>query len=1005
MKLHHSVSALCLLSFFILHSAFFISLAAAQTPQGEGSIHGTIINAATTEMLEGADITLLPSGRRTNAARDGTFSFDRVPASDAKISVSYPGLATQEITLTVSAGKTSETIIRLKNDEVVQMSAFIVQGAKEGMSKALALQKSADNMMTVAAADQFGDYNGNLGDYLSFIPGVSPDDLDGRSVSLRGLPSFLTNVSLDSTRIASASSGDMSRVTELQVLSMSNAETVEVMKTLTPDQPATNTGGSINMISKSAFDQESSAISYRAFLNAPLAGHFRVPGVNSGENMTTIRPNFELNITRRIGRNFGLYIGARAYESASSDERATWSYNFNPQYGALPDDPTPGEWSLRNESGISIRRSASARFDWKISPQTKWSIAASWNAFENDFYRDYLNFYWYPTQNTLRALSSADAPQYTMSTGHARSAQTATGNEAGYIDQQVQSRRKKAGTNTCSTTFADTLNSGGVLKAELYYSNADNTYRDIPCGNFGQGTMRISNVRIETDTPGALVPNLYYAKNNAPLWLGDIANFRVLNGLTEPSAASETRYGASVSFTQKLPFALATSIKAGVQWDAAARDMDRRYYYTQTNPLIPAGNAAAMLSVKDTLRSTRPGALGFPARHAVLDLGKLYQLYPDSLTRETTNNYLASFKDTDTAAYARVDFKPGEDWLVVAGVRDEKINSSNWNKLTDDRSGLKYENQFWSLNVKYTPTPKHDFRAAITQSMGLPDYTDLLPSSFTITDPADTDTGRGTVQIGNPHLKPYEVLNLDLSYACHFGSAGFVNIALFRKAFKNYIIQGTQALTDELAASIGLDASALSGVVDNYDLITRFNIKDKGYYNGIELSAGDQLTFLPKPFDTLGIQANLTIIGITPIKTGGVLVSNDPAQNAAMAGQVSKALRIGAMPVQANLVLNWRCRKLTMLCAIRYMGRTLRDVSEQTIQYSDLPAAYMNAQTYSERRVVVDFKIEYRWNRYLAPYIQFRNLFNASNSRTMNGYLLYEQRSTPAMKAGIRGKF
>jgi len=972
----------------------------------EGSIHGTVINDTTTEMLEGAGITLMPSARRASAAHDGTFSFDRVPAGDARLIVSYPGLATREIPLTVAAGKVSEAAVRLKDDNIVQMSAFVVQGTKEGMSKAQALQQSADNMMSVVAADQFGDYSGNMGDYLQFIPGVAPDDADGRSVSLRGLPSFLTNVTIDSMSVASAASGIMSRVTELQVFSLSNVETIEIMKTLTPDLPATDTGGSINMISKSAFDRENSGIKYRAFLSAPYADRFRVPGVNSGENMTSIRPNFELDITRRIGRNLGLYVGARAYESTSSSQRGVWAYNFNPQYGGLPNDPTLSEWTLRADSGVAIRRSASARLDWKISPQTKWSFAASWNAFENNFYRDYLNFYWNPAVNNLRALSSTDAPQNTMSTGNVRSARNTSGTEAGYVDVQVVSQRKNASTSTYSTTFESVLNSGGVLKAVLYYNTADNTYRDITDGHFGQTSMRISNVLVQTNTPGALVPNLFYTKNNAPLWLNDITNFRVLNGVTEPNTANEIRYGGQVSFIQKLPLALATTIKVGAQWDATERSMDRRYFYTQTNPLIPAGNAAAMLSVRDDVRSALPGALGFPAAPAIPDLRKLRDLYPDSLTRSSSNNFLAAFNDTDTALYARVDFKPGEDWLIIAGVRDEKINNGNWNKLTNDRGSLKYDNQFWSLNAKYTPSRKHVFRAAITQSMGLPDYTDLLPSSLTITEASDTDTGRGTVEIGNPNLKPYEVLNLDLSYAYNFRKTGFASIALFRKAFKNYIIEGTQALTDQLAASIGLDTSALSQSVENYDLVTRFNIKDKGYYNGIELSAGDQLTFLPKPFDTLGIQANLTLIGITPIKTGSVLVSNDPAQNAAMVDQVNKALKIGAMPVQANLVVNWRYRKLAFLAAIRYMGRTLRGLSQQTIQYSDLPTEYMNALTYSERRSVVDFKVEYRWKQYLTPYIQIRNLFNASSSRAMNGYLLYKiQTPGPTIEAGVRGQF
>jgi hypothetical protein len=44
------------------------------------------------------------------------------------------------------------------------------------MAKAIALQKASSESRLVAASDQFGDIlNGNVADYLKFLPGIGVD--------------------------------------------------------------------------------------------------------------------------------------------------------------------------------------------------------------------------------------------------------------------------------------------------------------------------------------------------------------------------------------------------------------------------------------------------------------------------------------------------------------------------------------------------------------------------------------------------------------------------------------------------------------------------------------------------------------------------------------------------------------------------------------------------------------------------------------------------------------
>ena len=946
----------------------------------------------------------MPSGRRASSDRSGVFVFRDVLPGDARITVSYPGLDEEHKLVKVSSDATTEVRFMLREDVPIELQPFVVQGAKQGMARATAMQKASDNLKMIAAADQFGDITGNMGEYLKYLPGVGPDGFDARNVSLRGMAPFLTSITSDGTSVASASSGDLSRISELETLSLGNVEAIEVTKTLTPDQSATNTAGSINMISKSAFDQENATTKYRFFLNVPGEPAFhslRSVGADSGEKMALIRPNAELNLTRRLGEHWGVYTGVGFYQfTQPAQVRAQWEYEFNPANGGLPNDPAPNFWRLHNERDLKTNRDASLRIDWRPTEKTKWNVAASWNSYEVKFHYDNLEFNW----NTRPALAFGQAPQFTMSTRNARSSVSAsTGNEAGFIDMVVVDRDKYATTSTTSTTLEHTFQDGDRLKAVASVSRSTNRYRDSPLGRFGEGYSRISNVRIETHDVGVPVPNFILAHNNVPLDLSDLTNYRVMYGHTMPSTADENRYGGMVNYTKEAIFRVPVAVRVGAQWDETDRVLDRQFYETTNNPMIPAGTG--MLAVKDDVASSAPGALGFPAQPAFIDLKKLWVLYANSPARPYTSNYLAKFDEENTAGFVRADVRPLRDWLLIAGVRHEEIRSKGLNKLVGVRGSFRNNGDFGSLNLKFTPSANHVWRTAATQSMGLPDYSDLLPGTMTIVDPSSTGN-RGKVTLSNPSLRPYKVTNYDLAYEFHFRETGVFSAAVFRKVFTNYIVAGTQALDDSLAAAVQLKPSQLSGKISDYDLVTRFNIPDRGYYNGIELSYAEQFTRLPAPFNTLGLQASFTRIQVEPIKTSRVLVSGNTAQNAALVDQVAHALELNAMPVQASLVMNWRYRKLSTQAALSFQGQTLRSLSQQTIQYTGRPVEYINVMRRNESRTVVDLKMEYRWRRQCVPYVQIRNLFNSAGRLTANGYYVYDNhRSWPTYEFGVRGLF
>src|SRR4030095_9445997 len=127
-----------------------------------------------------------------------------------------------------------------------------------------------------------------------------------------------------------------------------------------------------------------------------------------------------------------------------------------------------------------------------------------------------------------------------------------------------------------------------------------------------------------------------------------------------------------------------------------------------------------------------------------------------------------------------------------------------------------------SLNLKYTPTKNLVVRFGAAKSIGLPDYSDLLPGTPTIKDP--TSTARGRISIFNPSLEPYDVVNFDAGVEYYFSRSGYVSASVFRKSLKNYIISSPQTLTASIASELGITTNSLGAAVDQYDVTYNFNV-------------------------------------------------------------------------------------------------------------------------------------------------------------------------------------
>lgn len=207
-----------------------------------GTIQGRVFNPATKEYIGNAEVRLEGTNQVTYTEADGSFRFGNVPAGSATLAVTFTGYSTAKETLNVASGETAVREINLTSSvtvtkaagEVLQLSAFTVSSEREGNSKAIMSQKRNMNVTTSVASDVFGDVtDGNLGEFLKFLPGVDVDYVESetRGPRLGGMDAQYTGVSYDGTRVASADAnrtGDLGRATSFEAFSISSIESIEI---------------------------------------------------------------------------------------------------------------------------------------------------------------------------------------------------------------------------------------------------------------------------------------------------------------------------------------------------------------------------------------------------------------------------------------------------------------------------------------------------------------------------------------------------------------------------------------------------------------------------------------------------------------------------------------------------------------------------------------------------------------------------------------------------------
>lgn len=706
-------------------------------------------------------------------------------------------------------------------DETDEANVITVTGQRASDKASLDRKRASDTTSEVVSANDVGKLpDQNVAEAVRRVSGVSvaTDKGEGRYLIIRGIEPNLANVTINN-QTASAPEPE-NRNVKLDDIPSGLIGSVTVIKTLTPDLDANAIAGQVDINTVSAFDKKGN-----------LFGSARgVYGLYEDTSRTA--KEGDVSIGGRFGsdRQFGLVVAGNYSKRPSYSEDV-----LSTSRQIVGGVDLPAEMDQRiYDPAIRTRKGAVVNFDWRPSDSVKLYARYLYSQFGDNEQRNRFRFFFPGTAASYTGLT-ADGGTINVGSTTAR--------------RLLRNRQEITDTNTFSLggqfEFSD-------LKLTVEGTHAKSRKRD-PVRDEVEYRAAAGTGLGATFDLGSGMPDGFVA-NAAAL---NPANYRLNNYKQVSRIAGETLDQLRADL--EIPFRAIgddSTIKVGAKW------MRRDRFQDQTGRTFTATGAATNRTIADDLAGTTAtvfdGAYTFgptinfnSAQSYVFGNPGLFTVNAaDEVSQSKTSDYRV--KETVTAGYVMATFRSG-GLTVIPGVRVEHtvgdtaavIYRAGVTTLTSDFDSFgKYSYTSWfpSINAKYVASRNLQFRAAVTTAIGRPPFVNLAP---TVT----VDTGSNTVSLGNPNLQPQKSLNFDAGIEYYFNSEGGISISAFHKRIKNPIF----------ATTLLNQTGTYGGVALVNATVNSFGNGDSGTLTGVEFAVQKPLTFLPSPFDGLGINANLTL--------------------------------------------------------------------------------------------------------------------------------------------------
>jgi TonB-dependent receptor len=849
---------------------FMLLCVAASAQTDKGAISGKVTDASG-GTLQGAEIVLEPIGLHAASDAQGQFFMNSLQPGHYAVSVTYVGFSALVKEIDVNAGQ-SLTVEAKMSLSSVSTEVLVTAERAAGEAEAINRERSADNIVQVLPADVIRSLpNANMADAIGRLPSVTleRDEGEGKYVQVRGTEPRLTNTTIDGINVPSPESGV--RQVKFDAIPADLVESVEINKTLQANMDGDGIGGSVNLVTKTATEHPTVALS-------TMGGYMPILGGRSQVETTG-------TIGKRFGssKRFGILVGG------SYDWTGRGIDDIEPESDIAT---LPGGSTALWKDAIDVREYRYYRSRWGIAGSADYKLGEGSDIYARLLYSNFKNYgdrWVYSLTDNTPGIQVLD-----------KNGCDSTGVCTGTPSFNTQDRRPNIGIGSVLIGGKHELSSSwyswDVSGSRAYDENA------LPgTANFGS-TLSTSNCQFDPATTKSIYRPQFtpacFSEAYDPTTMA-LSDVQIDHG---QSAQVNFQATGAIAKRYRLGGHLSTIEVGGRFRNAHKYDDSYNIDYTANDTILLSQFPNGFANNNYYDGSYKLGYnVNYQAARDFL-MANLGSFTPASSFGVDPANF--SYIEKVSAGYVMNTIDLTNRIRVVAGVRFEGTNLSVQNRtfdgtvspptISDDKFGGSYVKALPSVSLRYAFTGSTNLRLVYGRGLSRPDPQDIA-QALTYTTAGSPGNLKNLLSLGNPKLKAETADNFDVLVEHYLNPFGMISAGFFYKKLTDPIVTQTFVLTNfQPAPNIPAGTYTATQPIN----------AGSAWISGFEAAYLQHLSFLPGRLAGLGISANY---GYTSSSASGLPGRSDHPRllrNAPNTWNISPTYDRGRVSIRAGLSYN-----------------------------------------------------------------------------------------------------